>query len=87
MEKASSKTNINEYYPSNAFLRFKNARAKAKQMRLQHSRVKKSEKIVSLSYIVEKYICQKIIINLWIKSMKWNSEMSLEKTLLMIRSF
>ena len=47
MEKASSKTNINEYKPSKAFLRFKKARAKAKQMHLQYFRVKKSEKIVS----------------------------------------
>ena len=59
MEKASFKTNINEYKHSKAFLRFKKARVKTKQMLLQYFRVKKSEKIVSLSSIVEKYICQK----------------------------
>ena len=80
------RTNINEYKCSKAFLRFKKARAKAKLIRAEYFRVKKSNKITLLSSIVEKYIWKKKLINLWIKSMKWKSEISLEKTLLMMRN-
>ena len=71
---------------SKAFLRFKKARAEAKGERLNNIRVKRSDKIDSLALIVEKYINKKKIIFLWIKSMKWKSEISLEKTLLITRS-
>ena len=78
--------NINEYKCSKAFLRFKKARSEAKPNRAEYFRVKKSKKITLLSSIVEKYIWKKKLINLWIKSMKWKSEISLEKTLLMMRN-
>ena len=54
---------VNEYCSSKTFLRFKKARAKAKEDRLKDSRVEKSNKIILLASIVEKYIYQKKLIN------------------------
>ena len=63
---------------SKAFSRFKKVREIAKAKYLEYIRVVYSEKITFLVSIIEKYIFQEKIINLWIK-LKWIAKTNMEK--------
>ena len=77
MEKTEIQTK-NGLKCSKAFSRFKKAREIAKAKYLEHIRVVYSEKITFLVSIIEKYIFQEKIINLWIK-LKWIAKTNMEK--------